>query len=326
MAEAEDQYRQNLAAFERARYEARRAQRQYDAVEPEARLVARTLERTWDDKLAAVRQAENDLRTQQARRPVPLTSEELGWMTTASADVKAVFWAPTTTILECKQLIRGVIAEVVLTIDDQQHVAGLRIIWQGGAVTEPAMPMTKKGGHTRTTSEDTVALVRRLAAHYDDKTIAQILAKQWRRTGTGLTWTKTGVKTLRVSRDIPAFQPQPEHVSTGSDDNVLVTVPQVAVRLGISKYAIDWWLREGFITGEQLTPGAPWHIRLDQALRDKLRPQVPDGWLPLDQAAAALGIACQTVLYKVHRGELNAVLVNRGQRHGLRIQVKHDQA
>lgn len=104
LAEAEDRHRQNLAAFElaaeRARYEADRARRQYDQAEPENRLVTRTLERAWEDKLAAVRQAENDLRAQQARRPVALTEQELAWITAARADVKAVFWAPATTIPE----------------------------------------------------------------------------------------------------------------------------------------------------------------------------------------------------------------------------------
>ncbi len=328
LAEAEQHYRQRLAAFElaveRARYEASRASRQYDAVEPENRLVARTLERAWEDKLADVRQAENDLRTQQARRPVALTSQELTWITTAGADVKAVFSAPTTTIPERKQLIRAVITEVVVTIHDQERVAGLRIIWQGGAATELSMQMTRTGSHTRTTSEDTVCLVRRLAAHYDDKTIALILSKQHRRTATGLTWTKTRVRDLRASRQIPAYEAGgPETVTASPEDSVVVTVPQAAAQLGISKYTIYRWLRDGFITGEQLTPAAPWRIRVDQALRDRLRPEVPDGWLPLDQAASALGIARQTVLHKVQRGELNAVLVNRGQRQGLRIQVEH---
>jgi excisionase family DNA binding protein len=331
MAEAEDCYRQRLAAFElaveRARYEAGRAGRQYDTVEPENRLVARSLEREWEGKLAAVRQAENDLRAQQARRPVTLTGEELAWISSAGADIKAVFWAPATTVPERKQLVRAVIAEIVLTIDDQQRIAGLRIIWQGGAVTELSMPMTRKGEHTRATSEDTVTLVRRLTAHYDDKTIALILSKQHRRTATGLTWTKTRVKALRVSRGIPAYTPpEPANVGGGSEDSPVLTVPQAAAQLGVSKYTVYRWLRDGFITGEQLTPAAPWRIRVDQALRDKLRPQAPDGWLPLDQAAAALGIARQTVLHKVHRGELAAVLVNRGQRQGLRIQVRHDQA
>ena len=98
LAEAEDRYQRDLAVFglavERARYEADRARRQYDAVEPENRLVARTLERAWEDRLAAARQAGNDLRAQQARRPVALTGEELAWITSAGADIQAVFSAP----------------------------------------------------------------------------------------------------------------------------------------------------------------------------------------------------------------------------------------
>ena len=85
-------------------------------------------------------------------------------------------------------------------------------------------------------------------------------------------------------------------------------------------------LRDGFVTGEQLTPGAPWQVRIDQQLRDRIRPQAPDGWLPLGQAAARLGVARQTVLNKVQRGELNAIYLTRGRRKGLRIQVGCGQA
>ena len=84
-------------------------------------------------------------------------------------------------------------------------------------------------------------------------------------------------------------------------------------------------LRDGFITGEQITPGAPWQIRIDQALRDRIRPEAPAGWLPLDRAARVLGVARQTVLHKVQRGELAAIHVSSGRRKGLRIQVEHDQ-
>jgi excisionase family DNA binding protein len=330
LAEAEEHYQQRLAAFElaveRARYEAERARRQYDAVEPENRLVARTLERAWEDKLTAARQAENDLRSQQARRPVSLTSDELAWIRRAGADVRAVFHAPTTSTTERKQLLRAAITEIVITINAENRIADLRIIWQGGAVTELTMQMTRQGAHTRTTSEDTIDLVRRLAANYNDTTIAQILSKQHRRTATGLAWTKTRVKALRTTHGIPACPAaEPPAVSSNEQDVCVVTVPEAAAQLGISKYTLYRWLRDGFITGEQLTPAAPWRIRLDQALRDRLRPDIPDGWLPLDQAASALGIARQTVLHKVQRGELDAVLVNRGQRQGLRIQVKHDQ-
>jgi excisionase family DNA binding protein len=86
------------------------------------------------------------------------------------------------------------------------------------------------------------------------------------------------------------------------------------------------WLREGFMVGEQPTPNAPWRIRIDQQLLNKIKPKVPEGWVGLDEAARILGVARQTVLHKVQRGELQAVHVNRGKRKGLRIKVSSEQA
>ncbi len=330
LAEADNRDQRDLAVFglavERARYEADRARRQYDAVEPENRLVARTLERAWEDKLAAVRKAGNDLRARQARRPAALTGEELAWITSAGADIRAVFEAPTTTAVERKQLIRAVISEIAVTVHADTRIADLVITWQGGAVTTLAMPMNKIGSRlTQGTSEDTVSLVRRLAERYDDTTIAAILARQHRRTATGLPWTRARVTSLRFQHRIPVRQPQPPNVTPDGEDVAVVPISKAEKILGVGRHTLYQWLRDGFITGEQLTPGAPWHIRIDQALRDKIRPEVPDGWLPLDQAAKALGIARQTVLNKVQRGELRAVHVSKGRRKGLRIQVKHEQ-
>ena len=301
--------------------------RQYDTVEPENRLVARTLERAWEDKLAAVRQAENDLRAQQARTPVALTGEELAWISSAGADIKAVFWAPATTIPERKQLIRAVISEIVLTIHDRQRVADLRIIWQGGAVTELSMPMTKKGGHTRATSEDTVdpGAASGRALRRQDHRADPVQAAPAHRHRPDLDQ-DPGQDACASPAASPPSSRNPEIVSAGGEDALVVTIAEAERILGVSKYTLYRWLRDGFITGEQLTPGAPWRIRIDQALRDKIRPEVPGGWLPLDQAAKTLGVARQTVLHKVQRGELAAVHVNRGRRKGLRIQVKPDQA
>ena len=238
-----------------------------------------------------------------------------------------MFHAPATTIPERKQLLRAVISEVVVTVHADTRVAGLKIIWQGGAATDLAMPMTRKGGRlAKVTSEDAIDLVRRLAASYDDKTIAAVLGKQHRRTATGLPWTRARVAVLRAQHRIPACQREPGNVAPGGDDVLVVTISKAEKILGVSRVTLYRWLRDGFITGEQMTPGAPWQIRIDQALRDKIRPEAPDGWLPLDAAAQALGVARQTVLHKVQHGELQAVHVNRGRRKGLRIQVKHHQA
>ena len=97
--------------------------------------------------------------------------------------------------------------------------------------------------------------------------------------------------------------------------------------LGVSATTLYRWLREGFIAGTQLTPGGPWHIRVDDQLRTKIVPQIPPGWVGLNEAARALGVARQTVLDRVRHGELRAVHVKRGQRSGLAIEIgpPHDQ-
>ena len=330
LAEADANYRRDLAVFElaveRARYEADRALRQFDNVEPENRLVARTLEKNLEAKLAAVRAAENDLAAQRARRPVALTEQELAWIATAGADIRAIFEAPTTTVRERKQLVRAVIAEIGLTVHRQRRVADLRIVWQGGAVTELSMPMTKSGGHLRVTDEDTIALVRRLAQHYDDRAIAAILAKQKRRTATGLPFTRARVATLRATHGIPVYQPPPQPDVGPNDDVVVVTITEAEKQLGISRDTLYRWIRDGFITAEQITPGRPGASASTRPSATGSSPSHPRAGSDLDGAAKALGVARQTVLHKVQRGQLQAVHVNRGRRKGLRIQVKPAQA
>lgn len=321
--DAEAAHRQRLAVFElaveRARIDADRAGRQFDGVEPENRLVGRTLERAWEQALVGQRQAEADLVAQRARRPAQLNDDETAWLSRAGADVRAVFDAPTTTWRERKQLVRAVIAEIVVAVGNPERQADVRIIWEGGATSTFTMVLNKNGGHCRATDEDTVALVARLAERYEDRTIAAILSKQGRRTATGAAFTRTHVNSLRHSHGIPVFEPSA--VTPGREDVEVVSITRAEQLLGVGRSTIYRWLTDGFIVGEQLTPAGPWHIRIDNELRAKIVPQAPDGWVALDQAAARLGVARQTVLDRVRRGELAAVHVNRGRRRGLAIDV-----
>jgi DNA invertase Pin-like site-specific DNA recombinase len=107
--------------LERARIGAERARRQFDACEPENRLVARTLEREWEQRLTEVRRAEHALAEVGARHPEPLTAEEIAWCRHAGTDLRQVFAAPTTSHRERKQLLRAIITEVVVTVDREQH-------------------------------------------------------------------------------------------------------------------------------------------------------------------------------------------------------------
>jgi hypothetical protein len=80
-------------------------------------------------------------------------------------------------------------------------------------------------------------------------------------------------------------------------------------------------LADGFIAGEQVTPGAPWQIRITDELRARIVPQAPRDYLPMLETTLKLGVSRQTALQRVKRGELAAVLVRQGRRKGLRIKV-----
>jgi len=328
LSEAERHHHNQLRVFElaveRARYEAERARRQFDAVEPENRLVARNVERDWEQRLVAVRQAEADLDRQKAKRPATLTKDEMAWLSRAGADLQAVFDAPTTTQRERKQLLRALISEVVITIEHEAGRANGRIVWEGGATTDFTVALARRGhDNARRTEQETIDIIRRLAVHYSDATIARLLARQGRPTATGLAFTAERVATLRLKWGISGHQVHQRHRDKAGQPGgaELVTVSEAEQLLGVSKATLYRWLSEGIIIGEQQTPGAPWLIQVDAMLRARIVGDVPPGWVGLDQAAKALGVARQTVLDRIRRSELNAVHVTRGRRKGLAIEL-----
>src|SRR3954463_4712848 len=105
------QWRQRL---ERARYEIDRARRQYDAVEPENRLVARTLERRWEEALAAEQRLTAEYERFQARQPMPLTARERQEIARLATDVPALWCAPTTTAADRPAIARLMLERVVV--------------------------------------------------------------------------------------------------------------------------------------------------------------------------------------------------------------------
>ena len=310
-------------AVERARFEAERARRQFDACEPDNRLVARNLEVAWEERLRDLQRGEADLAAARARRTTPLSTEEIECLLSAGADIRRVFWAPTTSQRERKLLLRALIADVALTIDDAHTTARAVIRWEGGATTDVEPFVLRRQGETyRVTDEEVIETIRRLAAHYDDATIASILARQRRRTATGRPFSADRVRQLRTSRHIPKHE---SPVTATGEDGDMMSVPAAAQALGVSGATIYRWIRDGFIVAERPEPTAPWRIRLTDELRARVADEVPEGWVGLDEAASILGVVRQTVLHRVQRGELAAVHVRRGKRQGLRIQVQRPQ-
>lgn len=306
---------------EQARYQASKAERRYRAVDPDNRLVARGLETEWNSALQTLAEAETELIRRETTRPATLTAEEKALILALGDDLSAVWTAPTTTAKDRKQLLRTLLEEVTITLrrEDTEPHAELVLRWKGGALSELTVPLRRPQPKIRT-DEDTVELLRRLAVHYPDATIAGILNRQHRQTARGLSYTASRVQSLRHHYKIPCHQPSDQPLE-GEPLNVTAAAKQ----LGIAASTLLRWLNDGFIAGEQITPGAPWRIRITDELRSMLVDDAPQGWVAVQYATRALGVSRQTVLQRVKRGELQAVLTRTGRKKGLRIQLPQPQ-
>jgi len=302
-------------AAERASYEAQRAERRYRAVDPENRLVARGLEHEWEESLKALEAAKADLARRESERRRMITEQERSRLLAIGPDLVSLWNASTTTARDRKELLRTLIDEVIVRVERQALCALLTVRWKGGALTEIDLNLPRSRPAPIRTSEDTVELLRRLAAHYSDAVIAGVLNRQGRTTAYGHRFDRNRVGNLRRHWNIPAFN------ETSRSDGDLVPVRQAAVALGVAPSTIHRLLNDGVIAGEQDTPGAPWRIRLTDQLKARFTAETDDGFLPMREAMRALGVSRQTVLQRVKRGELDAAHVMRGKQKGLRIKV-----
>lgn len=303
-------------AVERARYEAERAERRYQAVEPENRLVARGLEAEWERRLRELEQAQAELVRRERIRPRELSPEENQRILSLGGDLRQVWGASTTTDRDKKEILRALLEEVIITVERAAFLAHLTLRWKGGVVTEIDVSLPRSRPASNRTDEDTVDLVRRLAALYPDTIIAGILNRQDRTTGTGKRFTANDVGNLRRHRGITRFEP-PLLAPRGE----LLSVIKAAATLGVSPPTLHRWLADGLVAGEQVTPGAPWQIRITDDLRARFVAETPPGYVPMIDATKLLGVSRQTVMQRIKRGELDAVLVVHGLRKGLRIKI-----
>jgi DNA invertase Pin-like site-specific DNA recombinase/predicted DNA-binding transcriptional regulator AlpA len=315
-ADREAMLKQWRLGLERASYEATRAERRYRAVDPDNRLVARGLEREWEEKLGALEAAKAELARRERERPHVLAQAERDHLLSIGPDLAKVWHAPSTQPRDRKELLRALVEDVTIKVERDKSSAHLTIRWKGGTLDEIDLALPRSRPATVRTDEDTVALIRRLARHYPDSVIAGILNRQGRTTAYGHRFVAGRVASLRNHWNIPCFEPKAE-VAEGE----LLTVKKAAVALGVAPSTIHRLLNDGIIAGEQLTPGAPWRIRLTDALVTRFKGEAGDDFLPMREAMRVLGVSRQTVLQRVKCGELEAVHIVRGKQKGLRIKV-----
>jgi excisionase family DNA binding protein len=251
-ADGSETRRQAELALAQARYEAELARRQYDAVDPDYRLVAAELERRWNDRLGEVHRLEERLAAMQAGQTSAPTVEERARLMALGSDIEMLWHHPGATAETRKRILRTVIAEIVVKVVDD--TIQLVIHWQGGDHTRLAVPKNRCGKHRWGTDADTGDLIRALARQQPDAGIAAILNRAGKRTGKDNTWTEARVRSFRSAHGIAVYR-EGEIAERGE-----VTLEQAADRLKVSKMTVLRLIAGGTIQASQACKGAPWAI------------------------------------------------------------------
>jgi len=323
---------------ERVRYEAALARTRYEQVDPAMRLVAAELERAWEEKLAALDQAETRHAALLAGPAAPLAEADMLRLHALAEELPALWRAPATTNAQRKQLLRTLIQDVTLervdseTVDgasvDGASVAGesvagaavtrIRIRWQGGACSEhfAARPTP---GHP--SDPGMMERIRELARTLTDDKIADVLNREGRvsfwqvkklpnyQPGQPVDyWTRERVHHLRNKHKIPTGSPL-QTKQSGPRADGLISAKEAARQLGVSPTTLLDWFRRGLIPGHQIHPVSPIWIALNDANRHRfdgsLERPAPD-MLPLAEASARLGLSPEEVTRHLRAGLLES--------------------
>jgi DNA invertase Pin-like site-specific DNA recombinase len=262
---------------ERARYEAELARRRFQAVEPENRLVARTLERDWEAKLAEVERMERESAARPALSTRLVDPTERARILALAQDLPALWQAATTTQVERKQLLGFLIKDVCLMRTETTIEVAIR--WRTEACTVLNIPRPKRSCDARRTDPAALARLRALAAVTSDGEIAQILDREGFRSGTGRPFTTNIVKQLRYSYSIASGCPdQPGSCADGYRADGRCPASVAADLLNVTVSTIADWCQSGLLDGIQSTPYGPWWILMTPETIARLRKPARRSW------------------------------------------------
>lgn len=253
--------------LERARYAVHLAQRQYDAVDPDNRLVARELEKRWNAALEGQTKLEREYAQAQKTDLTPLTPEEQAAIQALAANVPQLWEAPTTTMADRKRLIRTVIQAITLTPSARRQ-AQVTILWSGEVTTTQVVTCPPVGWHC-TAAATLVNRLRECAQTMPDHQIAERLNQEGVTTPTGKPWTTARVVSLRKQHAISTQCPtEPGTVAIRGDG--LVATKEVARQLGISHSLVNLWVAHGVLNCEQRAPGSNQWVTWTLADRERV--------------------------------------------------------
>lgn len=234
-----------------ARYDAERAGQRYNAVDPANRLVADELESRWNGALARVRALEQRLVVEAQQAP-PRSVLDRDVLLQLAEDLSRAWNDPNVDAQTKKRLLRCVIYEIVVDVDDSINELILIVHWVGGVHTELRVGKRRRGQNGTQTAKDLVDAVRVLALICDDDMIAGVLNKNGLKTGRGNRWNKERVKSLRSHHEIAA------HGADRKQSEQWMALKHAAAYANLSASALRHAAERGEILSQHPLPAGPW--------------------------------------------------------------------
>jgi excisionase family DNA binding protein len=265
-----DRIDQLEAALEQARYEAARAGRQYDKVEPENRIVATELERRWNERLAEVGRLQEQVGTaREVQLGVSISEDERTGLMALADDLPRAWDHPGATAETRKRILRAVLEEVV--VQAETDCLRLKLHWKGGDHTSLDVTRSRAGQHRWKTSPTTEHLIEELARLLPDASIASVLNRINMRSAKGHTWTQLRVRNFRAERGIAIYR-DGERAERGELD-----LREAAEKLGVSKMTVIRLIKANVLSARQPCRGSPYVIRQEDLDRPVVRRAVAIG-------------------------------------------------
>ena len=253
-----DQRRIVELELQQARYEATLAERRYAACDPDNRLIAAQLEKSWEGALQRVLACEQRLnaleQAQSCERPN---------LTGLAEDLTAAWNAPGVTMRSRQQLLRTLVKDIVADVDDATREVVLTIHWRGGQHSQVRVVKPRTGEHGCRTPDEALAVMRSMASKWSDEHIAATLNRMGLPTGQGKTWTAHRVSSVRMVNDIRAYR-------SAHKDGEWLTMSQAAAKLGVNNHRIRRLIKDGLLPAEQVVARAPYQIRASDLLDQRI--------------------------------------------------------
>lgn len=269
--------------LEQVRYEARVAERRYMAVDPDNRVVARTLEANWEQRLRDLATVERQYDDARKTQKVILSDDDRLRIRELARDLPAVWHAATTSVADRKAMLRIAIDVIAAQpVDVPRRSTRLDVQWQGGATSSLVVPRFRKGEYRRT-SQAVIDQVRELAAEgRHDEDIADELNRRGILNGEGRAWKLDTIRSMRSRLRIPKVAPDrlrmpplPARDAAGRH-----SVPGLAARMGVNESTVYRWIAHGLVSavrGDLGTHRNVFWVDLDEQTEARLRAQMRGG-------------------------------------------------